>query len=201
MAWQNWEQVVPSDYLEGSTIRSAMERWGMPCPGTLPEAKQWYLQLQEQSYYTKALMVPFSMAARLEDTGGIPVTGILLAASTPQSAAIFKESMKMNKEQGLPILDPEWRHFDVYWHPGCAMMNIAALSSAQYDPQLLPEKLGQVLERRATDLGITDFQAKFCTTFRGNYNEGLRLCMQQIGISNWMEVSSVKLLIQHFHVY
>jgi hypothetical protein len=185
-----WEPVVPSDYAEASTIRMAMAKWGMEFPRLIHEAKQWYVQLENQSYFTKALMVPYSMPHWLHEPHGIPVAGILLAVSTAESTNVYKQGMEANRLRGMPIHDPEWRYFTVYWYPGCTQWNIHALSSSQYDPQELPEKLGGVLERRATDLGITDFRAKYCVTMRGNYYEGLRRCMHELGMPNWMELTT-----------
>jgi hypothetical protein len=122
-----WEPVVDSDYLEGSVVRMAMLKWGMEFPRMVPEAKQWHVQLENQSYFTKALMAPISMPHWLKEPDGIPVPGVLLAVSTPESTHIYKQGMEANRLRGLPILDPEWRYFAVYWYPGCTMLNIHAL--------------------------------------------------------------------------
>jgi hypothetical protein len=171
---------------DAAIIDSVMELWGMP-QSMRDEAIRWYHELTHNSYFAKGLMVPWCMPAR---PGGAVVPGVLLAMSTPQSASVFNDSCRANRIHGTPITNPEWMYYHVYWYPHLALMNIAGLSEAQYDPQELTENLGVVLDRMARLAGITNFQGRYCMTTHGMYHDGLRMCLRDVGILNWVEATS-----------
>ena len=169
-----------------ATVQSAMETWGMP-PDMLAEARMWYANLQQNSYFSKAFMVPWSMPGA---TPQEQIPGMLVAVSTPESTRAFKASVSQNQEGARIVDDPEWLYFQVYWYPRLSMLNFKGLTDHAYPPTSMQQPLGEILAGMCRVKGIENWKNKYCIMDHGLYHESLRRLLRDLGIHNWLEITT-----------
>jgi hypothetical protein len=76
--------------------------------------------LQNEGYFATAYMVPIDLDG---------VRGIIVAVSSAKSTNVCKDNHETHAARAL-ITDPHWLHYDVWWFPGLAQLNLNGISSS-----------------------------------------------------------------------
>ena len=152
-------------------------KWDMP--GSMyADAKLWYEMVVNDSYFSKALMMAWTM-------GG--VSGCLVAVSTPDSNRAFQQSLRDNARGGM-ITAPEWCFYTVFWFAGLVLLNFAGIGQRKYNGTELEMPLGILLRTACESQGIQFLP--YVQITGGSYHRSLRQLLYDLGIFAHLEITT-----------
>lgn len=140
-------------------------------------AVEYIKVLQNEGYFATAYMVPIVLDG---------VRGIIVAVSSAQSTNVCKENHETHAARAL-ITDPHWLHYDVWWFPGLAQLNLNGISSSMYQGQYRCS-MQELLERHFAAKGMSNWRQLYCLMHRGYFHDSFRhLLLDHFGAKNWVE--------------
>ena len=121
------------DWPNDQSVNEKVEEWGIGyLPDAMERARQWLRHVAVNSYYATAFMVPYVIAG---------INGMIVACSTAESTRMQNQN---NQEQaeGMPIRDPSFLYFNVYWFPRMAILNFVGITKAKFQGSMIADHLG-----------------------------------------------------------
>ncbi len=164
--------------LSDAFIEGKMVDWRMP--GTMrAECIHWCQHVFQNGYFAKSFLLPVSRDG---------ASGVLFAISTSETCRMSKVNFDL-QQSGRIIDNPEWLHMPVWWFRGMSVMNFCFLDS-EYQGHELPETFGQILEGMCREKSVLGWPEQYCRIEGGHYLASLRDLLPELGIANWVEVTS-----------
>ena len=129
MAHGNDDEEWPNDQY----VNEKVEEWSIGyLPDAMARAREWLLQVANNSYDATAFMVPYGING---------INGMIVACSTGESTRIQHQNCQ-EQAAGMPVRDPSFLYFNVYWFPRMAILNFVGITKAKFQGSMIADHLG-----------------------------------------------------------
>jgi hypothetical protein len=118
----------------------------------------------------------------------LPEGGSFLAVSTPESDRMAVRAWEL-VAQNLPIPEPEWFFWQVFYFPGVTVGNVAGIAHCIHGGHQAEGRLADVFDEWADNrYGRRLWRTSFAPQYSGPYWLCFRECLLDFGVDHWIEL-------------
>ena len=135
------------------------------------------MRLTHASFFTRSVWFPLGSRGRI---------GSVILVSSPASARQGGIDQARNNE-GLPIVNPEWYHFEVWWFEDLAVGNVHGITQDRYHDTRTHFTFAEFLDEYLAPT-LPDWRALYNIQVRGQFGQPMRQLLLRMRVSAWSEM-------------